>query len=137
LSTLKAGKKEEILSPTSRGFLLLYLIIHFLWVSKNLAPKLQLADVKSVSENRQKKRNNRIFRDVTFSALLATFGCFMIGCCGSPIAIVYINMFGSSYLNVAKPLIFVITLVSIVNAYRKWQKTQVVKIVRTVLAQRE
>lgn len=151
------NKKQKIISTI--GFALT-LIIHFLWVSKDLAPKLQWADVKSVSENTisgyemyfqdgeyyfglsyalaiafthfafsrikidRKKGATGFLGGITFSALLATFGCFIIGCCGSPMAIVYINMFGSSYLNVAKPLMFIITLLSVVYAYRKMTKNK-------------
>jgi len=153
-------KKQKIISTV--GFCLT-LLIHFFWVSKNLAPQLQWSDIKTVSENTlsgyqmyfqdgeyyfglsyalaiaftlfafsrikidKKKGATGFFGGITFSALLATFGCFMIGCCGSPMAIVYINMFGSSYLNVAKPLMFIITLLSVLYAYRKMIKNNLCK----------
>jgi hypothetical protein len=151
------NKKQKIISTI--GFLLT-LIIHFLWVSRDLAPKLQWADINSVPENTisgyamyfqdgeyyfglsyalaiaftlfafsrikidRKKGATGFFGGITFSALLATFGCFMIGCCGSPMAIVYISMFGSSYLKIAKPLILIITLLSVIYAYRKMTKNK-------------
>ncbi|KUJ55349.1 MULTISPECIES: hypothetical protein [Chryseobacterium] len=151
------NRKQKIISVI--GFCLT-LLIHFFWVSKDLSPKIQWADVKAISINSisgyemyfqdgeyyfglsyalaiaftlfafsrikidRKKGATGFFGGITFSALLATFGCLMIGCCGSPMAIVYINMFGSSYLNVAKPLMFVITLISVVYAYRKMTKNK-------------
>jgi hypothetical protein len=154
------NKKQKIISTV--GFLLT-LIIHFLWVSRDLTPKLQWTDIKNIPKNTisgyemyfqdgeyyfglsyalaiaftlfafsrikidRKKGATGFFGGITFSALLATFGCFMTGCCGSPMAIVYINMFGSSYLNVAKPLMFVITLLSVVYAYRKMTKNKTCK----------
>lgn len=154
------NKKQKIISTI--GFLLT-LIIHFLWVSRDLAPKLQWADINSVPKNTisgyamyfqdgeyyfglsyalaiaftlfafsrmkidRKKGATGFFGGITFSALLATFGCFMIGCCGSPMAIVYISMFGSSYLKVAKPLILIITLLSLIYAYRKMTKNKTCK----------
>jgi len=72
----------------------------------------------------RKKGATGIFGGITFSALLATFGCFIVGCCGSPMAIVYITMFGSSYLKVAKPLISIITLLSVIYGYRKFTKNK-------------
>jgi hypothetical protein len=59
----------------------------------------------------------------TFSGLLAVGGCFLIGCCGSPMLIVYMNLFGAAFLPLAKPLMAGITTVSIILAgiwmYRK------------------
>jgi hypothetical protein len=59
----------------------------------------------------------------TFSGLLAVGGCFLIGCCGSPMLIVYMNLFGAAFLPLAKPLMAGITTVSIALAgiwmYRK------------------
>lgn len=70
----------------------------------------------------RKKGTTGFFGGITYSAILATFGCFMIGCCGSPMAVVYISMFGSSYLKIAKPIILIITLLSVIYAYRKMIK---------------
>lgn len=67
----------------------------------------------------RKKGAAGFFGGITFSALLASFGCFLIGCCGSPMAVVYLSMFGSSYLKIAKPAIFIVTLLSVVYGYIK------------------
>jgi len=72
----------------------------------------------------RKKGVAGIFGGITFSALLATFGCFIIGCCGSPMAIVYISMFGSSYLKVAKPIILIVTLLSVIYGSKKLTKNK-------------
>ncbi len=58
-----------------------------------------------------------VFSGVSFSAALYTFGCFLIGCCGSPMAIVYAGLFGSSFLGFTKPFIFLITSLSIALGY--------------------
>ena len=63
-----------------------------------------------------------IFSGVTLSAVLYTFGCFLIGCCGSPMAIVYAGLFGSSFLGFTKPIIFIITLLSIGIGYWMLQR---------------
>ncbi len=146
------NNKQKIIITITFG---LTLLIHFIWVSKELEPKTQWADVKVVSENNlggytiyfqdgeyffalsyallisftvfalsemkidRKKGAAGIFGGITLSALLATFGCFIIGCCGSPMAVVYLSMFGSSYLEFAKPVIFIVTLLSVVYGYKK------------------
>jgi hypothetical protein len=154
------NKKQKIIIII--GFFLT-LFIQVIWISKDLNPKTQWADVKAVSENNvsgyeiyfqdgeyyfglsyaiaiaftlfalsrlkvdRKKGATGFLGGITFSALLATFGCFIIGCCGSPMAIVYISMFGSSYLKIAKPLILIITLLSVIYAYRKMTKNKTCK----------
>ncbi len=59
-----------------------------------------------------------IFSGVTLSAALYTLGCFLIGCCGSPMAVVYAGLLGSSFLGFTKPIVFIITLISIGIGYR-------------------
>lgn len=54
-----------------------------------------------------------IFSGLTLSAVLYTFGCFLIGCCGSPMAVVYAGLFGSSFLGLTKPIVFFVTLLSL------------------------
>ena len=63
-----------------------------------------------------------MFSGVTLSAVLYTSGCFLIGCCGSPMAVVYAGLFGSSFLGFTKPIIFIITLLSIGIGYLMLQR---------------
>ncbi len=53
----------------------------------------------------------------TLTGILYFAGCFLLGCCGSPMLAVYLNLFGSSFLGFTKPLTFVLTLLSIVIGY--------------------
>ncbi len=48
---------------------------------------------------------------------LWTLGCFLVGCCGSPIWIIYINLLGISMLEIPKWLIAIITLVMVSLGY--------------------
>ncbi len=50
---------------------------------------------------------------VTFSGFLAVAGCYLIGCCGSPMLGVYLSVFGAAFLPLAKPLIAAFTTVSV------------------------
>ena len=54
------------------------------------------------------------------SGLLAVFlwfSCFFFGCCGSPIIIVYLNLFGLSTLRIPKAILLLMTVVFIGIAY--------------------
>ena len=44
-------------------------------------------------------------------------GCFLLGCCGSPLLAVYLGFLGASYLSFAKPLIAAVTLLSAAGGY--------------------
>lgn len=50
---------------------------------------------------------------VTFVGILMAAGCFLIGCCGSPMLSVYLGLFGAKALGVGKPLIAVVTVISV------------------------
>lgn len=54
---------------------------------------------------------------VTLVGILYIAGCFLLGCCGSPMLAVYLSLFGSSFLGLAKPLIAAITTISVVIGY--------------------
>ncbi len=64
-----------------------------------------------------------ILGGTSLSAGLYTFGCFLVGCCGSPMLVVYAGLFGSSFLGFTKPLIFGITALSLALAYWRMTKT--------------
>jgi hypothetical protein len=44
-------------------------------------------------------------------------GCFLLGCCGSPMLVVYLNFFGASFLGFTKPLTLLLTVISVVIGY--------------------
>jgi hypothetical protein len=54
---------------------------------------------------------------VSLVTLLAAAGCFLIGCCGSPMLPIYISLFGSKAAGVGKPLMALISLISIGGGY--------------------
>ena len=49
------------------------------------------------------------------TGILYIGGCFLLGCCGSPMLAVYLSLFGSSFLGFTKPLVATITTVSVIN----------------------
>ena len=54
---------------------------------------------------------------VSLMGILMVGGCFLIGCCGSPMLAVYLSIFGAKALGVGKPLMAVVTLLSTGGGY--------------------
>jgi hypothetical protein len=50
---------------------------------------------------------------VTFVGVLMATGCFLIGCCGSPMLGVYLGLFGAKALGFGKPLMALVTVLSV------------------------
>ena len=57
------------------------------------------------------------FGGVSLVTFLAATGCFLIGCCGSPMLPIYISLFGSQAAGIGKPLMALISLISIGGGY--------------------
>lgn len=53
---------------------------------------------------------------LTLSGVLAIAGCYLVGCCGSPMLVVWLNLFGARFLPFAKPLVAAATTLSIAAA---------------------
>lgn len=54
---------------------------------------------------------------LTFSGILAATGCFLLGCCGSPMLGVYLSFFGAAFLPLAGPFVAGLTTVLIGASY--------------------
>ena len=50
---------------------------------------------------------------VTLSGAFAVGGCYLLGCCGSPMLGVYLGLFGATFLPFAGPALFALTAVSL------------------------
>jgi hypothetical protein len=57
------------------------------------------------------------FGGVSLVTFLGTAGCFLIGCCGSPMLPIYISLFGYQAAGIGKPLMALISLISIGGDY--------------------
>jgi hypothetical protein len=51
---------------------------------------------------------------MTLTGFWAVAACFLIGCCGSPMIVVWLNLFGAAFMPLAKPFIALITTVSLI-----------------------
>jgi hypothetical protein len=54
---------------------------------------------------------------ITFVGVLMATGCFVIGCCGSPMLGVYLGIFGARALGIGKPLMALVSLISVGVGY--------------------
>jgi len=54
---------------------------------------------------------------VTLVGILLAGGCFLVGCCGSPMLGVYLGIFGAKALGVGKPLMALASLLSVGGGY--------------------
>lgn len=68
-------------------------------------------------EQRMCASRNLAVGGVTLTGFLAFAGCFLIGCCGSPMLGVYLSLFGASFLPWAKPLVAGLTTTTIGASY--------------------
>jgi hypothetical protein len=86
------------------------------WLGYSYALALTFAAVamRRFRENRTGADRRFAIGGVTLTGVLAATGCFLIGCCGSPMLVVYLNLFGAAFLPLAKPLMAAITTVTVV-----------------------
>jgi hypothetical protein len=95
---------------------------YFIGASYALAVGFSIYALTRFIENRNGGLGG-VVSGITMTGVLYVAGCFLLGCCGSPMLTVYLTLFGSSFLGFAKPLTFVLTLVSVVVGYR-WLERQ-------------
>lgn len=55
---------------------------------------------------------------VTLVGILMAAGCFMAGCCGSPMLAIYAGLFGAKALGIGKPLMALFTALSVGAGHR-------------------
>ncbi|MFI5251972.1 MAG: hypothetical protein ACHQQQ_06010 [Bacteroidota bacterium] len=89
---------------------------YFIGASYALTIGFSVYALMSFLENR-KRGVAGIIGGITLTGVLYVAGCFLIGCCGSPMLAVYLTLFGSSFLGFAKPLTFILTVASIVVGF--------------------
>ncbi len=100
------------------NFLLLYFARKdfFLGLSYALAASFTIyALLKFLSTGR--RGVGGVLGGVTLTGVLYFSGCFLMGCCGSPLLVVYLSLFGSSFLGFTKPLVLILTVSSVIIGY--------------------
>ena len=89
---------------------------YFLGISYGLAGAFIVYSILIFLSNR-KKGMAGVAGGITLSGLLYAAGCFFLGCCGSPMLAVYLGLFGPSFLGFTKPLIALVTVISVILGY--------------------
>jgi len=79
--------------------------------------------IRQYTEQRSCNARNFALGGVTFSGFMAVLGCFLVGCCGSPMLGVYLGLFGAKFLPFAKPLVAGISTLLILGSYW-WMRRQ-------------
>ncbi len=89
------------------------------WLGYSYALSLAFAAValRRYREARYCSKSSLAIGGVTLSGFLALAGCFLVGCCGSPMLVIYLSLFGAWFLPLAKPLVAVVTTLSIIGAW--------------------
>lgn len=63
-----------------------------------------------------------VIGSIGLSGVLAVFGCFLAGCCGSPMLGVYLSLFGASFLPIAKPFVALLVTLFIAASWIRLQR---------------
>jgi hypothetical protein len=61
---------------------------------------------------------------LTLTGFLATAGCFLVGCCGSPMLTVYLALFGSTMLGLKEFVVLGLTIVSVLAGFLWMERRQ-------------
>jgi len=97
------------------------------WLGIACALPLALAAValRRFREQRVYATHAFFFGGVTVSGFLAASGCFLTGCCGSPMLAVYANLFGIGVLTLAKPSLALLSASFVAVAWYRMNKKHV------------
>jgi hypothetical protein len=90
---------------------------YWMGYSYSVALTFAVVALRRYQENRLCGARNLAIGGVTLSGFLAVAGCFLLGCCGSPMLAVYLSLFGASFLPFAKPLVAGITSITILAGW--------------------
>lgn len=76
----------------------------------------------------KRKGGAGVIGGLSLATILYAFGCFLVGCCGSPMLAVYLGLFGPSlgakFLGLTKPIVAGLTLISVIIGYYLMQRKQ-------------
>lgn len=112
------------LMPVETPWLQLYLEGQHYWLGYSYALCLAFVSYALIYywQTHNKTTGRAAIGGLGLSGVLALAGCFLIGCCGSPMLIVWLNLFGAAFLPFAKPLMALVTTISVVGAWFWFQR---------------
>ena len=91
---------------------------YWLGYSYGISLAFAAVGIRRYREQRLAASRNLALGSVSLSGVLAVVGCYMLGCCGSPMLAVYLSLFGVAFLPWAKPFVAILTTVTLLVAWR-------------------
>lgn len=91
---------------------------YWLGYSYGISLAFAAVGIRRYREQRLAASRNLALGSVSFSGVLAVVGCYMLGCCGSPMLAVYLSLFGAAFLPWAKPLVAVLTTITLMIGWQ-------------------
>ena len=112
-------QSQWLLLPTGNSWVRDYIDAKNYWLGYSYGLSAAFASAAFRNYLKSPCRASKTFAigGVTFSGLLAFAGCFLIGCCGSPMLVVWLNLFGAAFIPFAKPMVAVLTTLTIGPAW--------------------
>ncbi len=114
---VKSGDTRQACCPPSWETHYIKTQNYFMGYSYGLSLAFAGVALRRYREQRMCSARNLALGSVTLSGFLAVAGCFLLGCCGSPMLGVYLSLFGASFMPLAKPLIAGLTTIMIGASY--------------------
>ena len=104
-----------VLLPSQESWGARYLEAGAYWMgySYGLASAFAAAAVRRFLRERSCASRRMAVGGMTFTGGLAVAGCFLVGCCGSPMLAVWLGLFGAAFLPFAKPLVAATTTATV------------------------
>ena len=90
---------------------------YFLGLSYASAAAFAVVAFRRYKERRHCADRNLALGGIGISGVLAVAGCFLVGCCGSPMLGVYVSLVGAWILPLTGPLTLAITLLSLAGGW--------------------
>lgn len=86
---------------------------YWLGISYGMSLAFAAIAIRRYREGQFCRARNLAIGSVTFSGVLSVVGCYLLGCCGSPMLAVYVSLLGAAFIPFAKPLVAGVTFLSI------------------------
>lgn len=119
-SIIEAKKISELWAETNQpGYISQYFRNndYLIGASYALAVGFSIYAILRFADTRRRTGLTGILGGITITGALYVGGCFLLGCCGSPMLAVYLSLFGSWFLGFTKPLTFILTLSSVLFGF--------------------
>lgn len=109
---------QNLWAPVETNWLQTYIASQNYWLGFSYGLSLAFAAyaILRYREERISGARNLAVGSISFTGFLAIAGCFLLGCCGSPMLAVYISLFGAAFLPFIpfmKPFVALVTVISI------------------------